>query len=311
MNNQRILEYLSTIDGLGINRFTVSKLKVMGLSEHSYLWSERQIEKAVKNYIEETSPLYRIIQTLITEINEYGPVYPYHFNLKAEEDETISNNEIIKITGRQYNTLCFWSKEDRKYLFKRLRYDYEGYDISSTIWTTALALITGKADPEFDLKAELVKEEYKDVKGEVITNRKLFKPLTQICFFCINAHHAYETYKSPKVKDEFKKKAEIRGEEFVWPEFDEETFNKIYYKCKGFINMSNDFIDSIFFWESIWELLVIRQCYREGIRVLNVYDCFFLQDLMKYKRLKEIIKEQLEELIKIYKTTERKYNNGK
>ena len=89
----RIIEYLSTIEGLGINKFTVSKSKVTSLSEHSYLWSERQIEKTIKKYVEEISPLYRIIQTLISEINEYGPVYPYHFNLKAEENETINNKQ--------------------------------------------------------------------------------------------------------------------------------------------------------------------------------------------------------------------------
>ena len=53
MNSQRIIEYLSTIDGLGINKFTVSKSKVMSLSEHSYLWSERQIEKTIKNALED------------------------------------------------------------------------------------------------------------------------------------------------------------------------------------------------------------------------------------------------------------------
>ena len=303
----KIKELLIGIEGFGTTKYSISKSKIQDIENGSYLWEEKDIRESIKEYVESVSPLIKTIKDLIEEVNSYKPLFKYSFSFKVKGDETINGLEIWKASGRQFNRLASYkahtkegntnNEPQRHALLRRLGYDTEGYDIPSTIWTTSKALVSREANAEFDLKTELVGEKFKDVNGNVISDRKMFKPLTQICFFCINSIHAYSTYISPEVRKEFEEKM---GESFVWPEFDEETFKRIYYKCKNYINLTNEFIETVFFWESIWELLVIRQCYREGIAVLNVYDCFFLKDKEKYPRLKEIIKEQLEELIKLY-----------
>lgn len=307
MDYIEIIKYLTKLPGFGVDKYSISKSKIMSLTDSSYLWNEKQIKTTIKNYVDSVSPLVAIIQSLINEINAYKPLFKYSFSIKVEEDQTLNGKDIWKASGRQYNKLASYRghkilegelESQRVSLLKRLGYDSEGYDISSTIWTTAKALITGTAEPDFDLKSQLVAEQYEDINGEIVTNRKQFKPLTQICFFCKNAHHAYMTYISSETRKDFEDKM---GDDFKWPEFSEKTFSDIYYKCKSYIRNTNEFIDTIFFWESIWELSTILQCYKEGIAVLNVYDCFFLKDKSKYPRLKEIIKEKLEELINLYK----------
>lgn len=301
--------HLDAFDGFGRTYFSLLKKELMPLSlrndtEGSFL---DRCEKGMVEYLNETSPLFNRINTLIEEINQYSPLYQFSFRPKLNREELLSGETTrCTISGRQYNKLCDFKahkrvgeeiEPERPRLLKKLGYDSEGYDISSTIWTIAKAIVTGKPDISFDLKQILFEKGYLDKDGNPVKTKKVFKPINQITFFCNNAHHAYETYLSPTVRAEFEEKF---GPQDYWLEMDEKTFSKIYYDSIRFIGSSKDFRETIFFYESILELSVIKRCYEEGIEVLNVYDCFFLKDKEKYPRLKDIIQEELMNLIRFY-----------
>ena len=314
-----IEDYLEGIKDFGINKFSVTKKELLSL-HNEYIESEEAFLKrcayGINKYLKENSPLFQKINSLIKDINSQDPLFPFVFNPKAELEES-KNKQFFyfKVSGRQYNRLCDFKAHKRKddteepirpKLLSALGYDSEGFDISSTIWTIAKALRTGIPDITFDLKQKLVDANFCDKYGEIITKRKAFKPLNQLSFFCLNVHDAWESYNGNDVRQEFEEKF---GPEDYWLEVDEETFTKIYYFSTDYLYGKNPFKENIFFYESILELSVIKRCYEEGIEVLNVYDCFFLKDKEKYPRLKELIKEELQNLIVFYSTLPIKWSD--
>ena len=307
-NSQHYLinEYLDNKHGFGNSLFRIGVNDIKEVLKTDNL--DDVIKEGIVKYAKRKSALFLKINELITQINNKKPLYKFVFKPKVKEEYSLNKKyKILKLTGRSYNDLCDVKSHcrdgndensERAILLKRLGYDHEGFDISSTIWTIAKALITGEANINFDLKSELLKLGCKDVNGEVIKDRKKLKPLNQITFFCMNAHHAIATYKSQKVREDFENRNHSKID---WLELDDQTIQKLYYASTKFIYDSSRFIDSIFFYESILELSVIARCQNEGIDVLNVYDCFFLKDNTKYDYLKTIIQEELNNLITFHR----------
>ena len=308
-SNYTIEEYLNKIKGFGYYKFSIEKNDIMNIKD-SWIDDEtfeKECVQTIINFLNTESPLFKKINTLIDEVNKLNPIYKFVFNPKVEikEDKKLQTT-LLKASGRQYNKLCDVKahtkigeigEAKRNTLLKKFCYDTEGFDISSTIWTITKALMTKKADINFDLKQELVNEKYFDKNGVLISDRKSFKPLNQITYFCRDKVHAWITYNTQSVRKEFEKKFGVGDH---WLELDEDVFTKIYYKENKLTKNDKSLIDSIFFYESILELSVIRDCLKEGIDVLNVYDCFFLKNRNHYPRLKEIIETELACLIDFY-----------
>ena len=242
-------------------------------------------------YIAHNSPIHNEIGALLMWIRKFN--FRFYRQLSPSMSVNIKykntkDSMFLTASGRQYNPLCSISKVVRDELLAHEGIINVGkFDLSGAILQIAKALNNNAYEIDEDLKAELLKNNYKTINGKPFTKDDL-KPLSMRFFFEPTINVAWAHYCFSCLKHNRK------------PKIDEETFEQMYYDFQYLVGGTSTFRYNIFLYESLVELKVIYKLEQLNprIKLANVYDCFFWDTKqISEKTVKRLIVESTNEVI--------------
>lgn len=229
---------------------------------------------------------------------------------KLHIDVYQQNTQIVfENSARQYNTYDDIGEHSPKELGHRTNlFTIEGYDSSydlhSTVFVVARLLNKGEwyKNPKFDddLKLDLLSRK-KIIKedGTQFTKEDL-KKLSYRIFFQTTKKKSLSSYsraveldkraaRSGRTKVFEKKNGRLEWRDFV-PHISMKDYEFLYDSIYDICGDLTQYVETIFYYESILECLIMERVINEGKKIRNTYDCFYYDS-------KEYTKEQFINLV--------------
>lgn len=309
------------------NEFDVEMIKKLKNTNRFYTFNKvyvnakfdsNNVIEYIKRYILSNNLLFKRCHWLISEINmnRISPneiKFALNVNCSSQsqqnKDTTNRINNIYTIGGRQYNELCCThSKSDRYVFLQKNGYDIE-VDLHSAIFSITRSINISPFNMEWDIKEELLKYNFLDDDGNLLTKDSI-KPLLFTIYFASSENQAYSWYKNRKFPKEWLRLNLSSIETDKLPLLSEKTFRLIYQKTEELIGDKSRFIHNIFIIESFVELYIIWRFIEQGISVENVYDCFYFKSCqIDENKAKQFINKYAIEAIKQFNHIDESYHN--
>ena len=300
------------LDNIEIDKDTLNKLPGSTTEMKQSL-----MERIVRYHSISRYPLLRYAMEIVDNIVRDEDNYHMKVNIKTRKygNKYGTNKYLVHPSSRLYNFLCSFKKaehcdryeDSREYFLSK-----EGitgyYDITGTIFTLAFSLNNHiPLDLTYDIKQKIADMKitgYLDNKRIVLDDRKYFKLMMFYMFF-LDEDTAYECYKN-RFNRKYFELENIYGydPEFLntkygeaketliktVPDISEYDFRKIYRYIQESTGGTLKYKNNIFVIESAIEALVVYYFKSKGIRIYNVFDCFFYdEDEITEEFLRKII----------------------
>ena len=198
------------------------------------------------------NPIYVECLKLIDWINNNQSICQYRMPLHCDVSGKSFN--IYTFTARQYTSYALMGKDYRMGHLSRYDLDSE-FDLHSAIFAIARLLNSGEFNCDWDIK-RIIEPEYDNWDDQ---SKKEYKLLLNRMFFTHSVSQAWTQYTHPY------KKGNCSAEDFY------DYYDMVQHLTYGTL----PYIYNIFFYESLFELLVVKELIEKGYDVANVYDCFY------------------------------------
>jgi hypothetical protein len=309
---------------------------ILPVSQITILQKEENLEtvkEEFKKYVIDRSRLIRYALEIFENLKYDTDIYKLPINIKTTKGANAYGiyNYSFRPTGRMSNYLCSFEKYDvsksqpnyREKHLSKLGFDCQ-YDIKGTVFSIVRAINKRKKlDLEYDIKELLARENIiASICGvERLLRKKDFKGLLYYMFFASSKNETWNDYNNRYLAKIYSKKSQ---KEFDYlddelekifanvPDFDEQTFNRLYDIVQDSTGGTIEFRNNIFFIETCIEAKTIIRLKKLGIQVKNVYDCFFWKSSqMDEDFLKSIIIDEASDVFRAYREFKLEYESYK
>lgn len=276
--SNRIKPFIDQID-----KSKETKLKLFFSGKMPLTDEEQAIILSHFDQVKFRSPLIKGLDDNICWLRDQN--YDYSCNYRSEFRKT-RTGYMAYIRGRQVDySYALIEKTDRQNMLARSGM-YGEFDLHSAIFSVTRLLNKGIFDVDWDIKTELMKNNYMYENGTAL-NRSDFK----------GYHILFSLYfaKNKKAYGDYKRGAKEKN----YPYLSESEYTRLYSDIVDLVGPFEDYFAGIFLYESLLELKVIRKMIERGYKVGNAYDCFFFDlNEVSEEEVKQIITESAYEMYK-------------